>query len=502
MRKITYCPKCGTEQMPGSRFCQSCGGATAEKMVDDNGQPAGGQWNGMNQNPQMGMNQNWQPGMNQQMGMNQRPQPGMNQPQQMGMNQRPQPGMNQPQQMGMNQRPQPGMNQPQQMNMNRNPGMNQPSQMNSGNNMNKPDGDGGKNSTMIIVCIIVAAVVIGVGVGCLIIFGGKLFGKKTSGTTETQTTEAKSTEDTMVTTEAASEEITEATTSVDASTEAGTNGSVQSGGENAGYTDAELSSAAVDYCKLVYGFENPSAEVGKAKNGKVDITISVTIDGTTGEIGTMSIDKLTASGTGCKGEKADLQDPNSANVDIHYIIPYSDSRMLSDSDLQGISRSDLTLARNEIYARHGRMFKDDDIRAYFESQAWYAGIVPADQFSESVLSKTEKANISTIKAYEDYLDGDSDTGSSTVTNGDYIIPDSSTRYLSDSDVRGLDDHTLMLARNEIYARHGRKFNDAEIRAYFESKSWYNPTIDPADFTEDMLSDVEKANIAFIKSYED
>lgn len=472
MRKITYCPKCGTEQMPGARFCQSCGGATAEKMVDDNGQPMGGQWNGMNQNSQMGMNQNWQP------------------------------GMNQPQQVNMNQRLQPGMNQPQPVNMNQQSGTNQSPQPGGGNNMNKPDGDGGKNSMMVIVCIIVAAVVIGVGVGCLIIFGGKLFDKKTSGTTETQTTEAKSTEDTVVTTEAATEEITEATTSVDASTEAGTNGSVQSGGENAGYTDAELSSAAVDYCKLVYGFENPSAKVGKAKNGKVDITISVTIDGTTGEIGTMSIDKLTASGTGCKGEKADLQDPNSADVDIHYIIPYSDSRVLSDSDLQGITRSDLTLARNEIYARHGRMFKDDDIRTYFESQAWYAGIVPADQFSESVLSKTEKTNISTIKAYEDYLDGDSDTGGSTVISGDYIIPDSSTRYLSDSDVRGLDDHTLMLARNEIYARHGRKFNDAEIRAYFESKSWYYPTIDPADFTEDMLSDVEKANIALIKSYED
>lgn len=483
MRKITYCPKCGMEQMPGARFCQSCGGATAEKMVDDNGQPVGGQWNGMNQNSQMGMNQNWQPGMNQ--------------PQQVNMNQRMQPGMNQSQQVNMNQRLQPGMNQPQPVNMNQQSGTNQSPQPGGGNNMNKPDGDGGKNSMMIIVCIIVAAVVIGVGVGCLIIFGGKMFGKKTSGTTETQTTE-----DTVVTTEAATEEITEATTSVDASTEAGTNGSVQSGGENAGYTDAELSSAAVDYCKLVYGFENPSAKVGKAKNGKVDITISVTIDGTTGEIGTMSIDKLTAIGTGCKGEKADLQDPNSADVDIHYIIPYSDSRMLSDSDLQGITRSDLTLARNEIYARHGRIFKDDDIRAYFESQAWYAGIVPADQFSESVLSKTEKTNISTIKAYEDYLDGDSDTGGSTVISGDYIISDSSTRYLSDSDVRGLDDRTLMLARNEIYARHGRKFNDAEIRAYFESKSWYYPTIDPADFTEDMLSDVEKANIALIKSYED
>lgn len=49
---------------------------------------------------------------------------------------------------------------------------------------------------------------------------------------------------------------------------------------------------------------------------------------------------------------------------------------------------------------------------------------------------------------------------------DYILPDSDSRYLTDSDVRGLSANELMLARNEIYARHGRKFKDSELQNYF------------------------------------
>ena len=40
----------------------------------------------------------------------------------------------------------------------------------------------------------------------------------------------------------------------------------------------------------------------------------------------------------------------------------------------------------------------------------------------------------------------------------------------------------MIARNEIYARHGRKFNDSELQAYFNSKSWYKGTVNPEDFS--------------------
>ncbi|WP_304406491.1 YARHG domain-containing protein, partial [uncultured Clostridium sp.] len=39
----------------------------------------------------------------------------------------------------------------------------------------------------------------------------------------------------------------------------------------------------------------------------------------------------------------------------------------------------------------------------------------------------------------------------------FIIPDSSIRYLSEDDLRGLNKDQLEIARNEIYARHGYQF---------------------------------------------
>lgn len=84
---------------------------------------------------------------------------------------------------------------------------------------------------------------------------------------------------------------------------------------------------------------------------------------------------------------------------------------------------------------------------------------------------------------------------------DYIIPDSSTRLITEEDITGLNNDELCLARNEIYARKGRKFKDDDIREYFEGKDWYNPTIEADDFTDDKLSDIEKKNVKFIKSYE-
>jgi hypothetical protein len=87
------------------------------------------------------------------------------------------------------------------------------------------------------------------------------------------------------------------------------------------------------------------------------------------------------------------------------------------------------------------------------------------------------------------------------TSSGYIIPDSSSRYLTASDVSGLSKSELRLARNEIYARHGRRFDDEELQAYFDSKSWYNGTIPASDFSNSALSKLEKANVDLIKSYE-
>ena len=74
--------------------------------------------------------------------------------------------------------------------------------------------------------------------------------------------------------------------------------------------------------------------------------------------------------------------------------------------------------------------------------------------------------------------------------------------LSASDLYGLSKDQLRIARNEIYARHGRMFNDASLQAYFNSKSWYRGTIAPSNFRDDsMLTKLERDNIKLIQSFE-
>ena len=80
------------------------------------------------------------------------------------------------------------------------------------------------------------------------------------------------------------------------------------------------------------------------------------------------------------------------------------------------------------------------------------------------------------------------------TAGKYIIADSNTRIIDRSELDLLDTNELTLALNEIYARHGRKFNSPEIQAHFNKQAWYKGTISPVDFDESVLSSVERANI--------
>lgn len=86
-------------------------------------------------------------------------------------------------------------------------------------------------------------------------------------------------------------------------------------------------------------------------------------------------------------------------------------------------------------------------------------------------------------------------------NNYYILSDSATRLLTTSDLSGLSMSELELARNEIYARHGRRFDTGYIQKYFDNQQWYSGTIDPDDFDYGVLSDIEVANVWFIYNYE-
>lgn len=86
-------------------------------------------------------------------------------------------------------------------------------------------------------------------------------------------------------------------------------------------------------------------------------------------------------------------------------------------------------------------------------------------------------------------------------DGGYILPDSAMRRLTQADVADLTWEQCCLARNEIYARHGRIFQTPQIAAYFEAQSWYHGTVPGASFDNNMLSPIEHANADFLTSYE-
>ena len=85
---------------------------------------------------------------------------------------------------------------------------------------------------------------------------------------------------------------------------------------------------------------------------------------------------------------------------------------------------------------------------------------------------------------------------------DYILPDSDKVLLTDADLEGLSQGELRIARNEIYARHGRTFDDPQLQAYFDACDWYEGTISPSDFQDSSLSEIERANRALIVAYEE
>ena len=88
------------------------------------------------------------------------------------------------------------------------------------------------------------------------------------------------------------------------------------------------------------------------------------------------------------------------------------------------------------------------------------------------------------------------------TSEDYLFENSNTKLLTESDIQGMSKYDLALARNEIYARHGRKFKTPEYSAYFSSKSWYkiNPNYNYDDDNSN-LNEIEKKNVLFILNAE-
>ena len=88
---------------------------------------------------------------------------------------------------------------------------------------------------------------------------------------------------------------------------------------------------------------------------------------------------------------------NATNSD--YILKDSSKVYLTDNDLKNLSKDELALARNEIYARHGYVFNEERFKNYFVSKSWYAPNSSYDG-TDSTLNEYEIANYRLIQEWE------------------------------------------------------------------------------------------------------
>ncbi|MBQ4562696.1 MAG: protein kinase [Clostridia bacterium] len=84
---------------------------------------------------------------------------------------------------------------------------------------------------------------------------------------------------------------------------------------------------------------------------------------------------------------------------------------------------------------------------------------------------------------------------------EYFIENADKMYFTKADFATFSAYECRIARNSVYAKHGRIFNDAGLRNYFLQYDWYNPSIAPDRFSESLLNKYQMANRDLISEYE-
>lgn len=90
-------------------------------------------------------------------------------------------------------------------------------------------------------------------------------------------------------------------------------------------------------------------------------------------------------------------------IDDQYYYPELSERVWTQEDLSGFSRTELSIARNELFAKYGRIFEDSFLSQVFGVKSWYEPKYTAEEFDASWqehLTEVEKENLQTIMAYE------------------------------------------------------------------------------------------------------
>lgn len=90
-------------------------------------------------------------------------------------------------------------------------------------------------------------------------------------------------------------------------------------------------------------------------------------------------------------------------IDDQYYYPELSERVWTEEDLSGFSRTELSIARNELFAKYGRIFEDPFLNQVFGVKSWYEPKYTAEEFDsvwQNLLTEVEKKNLQTIISYE------------------------------------------------------------------------------------------------------
>ncbi|HVG31622.1 MAG TPA: YARHG domain-containing protein [Pyrinomonadaceae bacterium] len=153
------------------------------------------------------------------------------------------------------------------------------------------------------------------------------------------------------------------------------------------------------------------------------------------------------------------------------------------SQLEGRSVDDLKMLRGIIFGRHGRVFKDPDIKKYLSERPWFK---PNPNFQNSMLNTVERQNLDVIREAES-------------KQHEFIQP-GDLRFYVDRVIEPeqLGEHTggeWRVLSAEVEAIHGRRFDDEPwLQKYFEERYWYEPK---AGYDPKELSETERKNLQTI-----
>ena len=197
-------------------------------------------------------------------------------------------------------------------------------------------------------------------------------------------------------------------------------------------------------------------------------------------------------------EEQDKEDAKEAEEEVQ------DTEMaLKSQENSEVQESDKTKNSSQSQTDAGKQ-KSDDIENQTTSKSDGTSQTDTDTDAESnmTVSSDSDKEVEEESSEDDkvYLIKGDEKSSNRYEKAKHLSYTATVKYTVQN-LSKLDSYGLKITRNEIYARHGRMFNDKDLQEYFERQKWYVPQTASNDFDSSCLNEVERYNIELIKTYE-